>query len=137
MRAGTKIRFVLTLFVCTWAVAEQAASQRLTRKDAIDLALKNNLTVLVAGTQAGEAAGSTERAFSTLLPHVSGDVLENRQNRNLETAGISLPAIPTVVGPFSFTDFRVFASQTLVDRQAYHSWKSAARQESAACAAFI
>lgn len=103
----------------------------------IDLALKNNLTVLVAGTQAGEAAGSTERAFSTLLPHVSGDVLENRQNRNLETAGISLPAIPTVVGPFSFTDFRVFASQTLVDRQAYHSWKSAARQESAACAAFI
>lgn len=123
---------MLTLFVCTWAVAEQPASQRLTLKDAIDLALKNNLNVLVAGTQAGEAAGSTERAFSTLLPHVSGDVLENRQNRNLETAGISLPAIPTVVGPFSFTDFRVFASQTLVDRQAYHSWKSAARQESAA-----
>jgi hypothetical protein len=67
MRAGTKIRFVLTLFVCTWAVAQQPTSLLLTLKDAIDLALKNNLSVLVAGTQAGEAAGSTERAFSTLL----------------------------------------------------------------------
>jgi hypothetical protein len=60
MRAGTKIRFVLTLFVCTWAVAQQPTSPRLTLKDAIDLALKNNLSVLAAGTQAGEAAGSTD-----------------------------------------------------------------------------
>ena len=50
--------------------AQQPAAQRLTLNDAITLALKNNLSVRVAGTQVGEAAGTRERQLAALLPHV-------------------------------------------------------------------
>ena len=111
--------------------AQQPAPQRLTLNDAITLALKNNLSVRVAGTQVGEAEGARERQLATLLPHVTGDSLANLQNRNLAVLGVSVPGIPTVVGPFSYFDFRVAASQTLVDRQSYHNWKASQSEEQA------
>jgi outer membrane protein TolC len=122
----------LVLVCAIEATAQQPGPQRLTLKDAIALALKNNLGVLVAGTRVDEAQGTRERQLAVLLPHVNGDVLANRQNRNLQVAGISFPGIPTVIGPFSFYDFRVFASQSLIDRQAYHAWKASQSQEQAA-----
>ena len=85
--------------------AQQPAPQRLTLNDAITLALKNNLSVRVAGTQVGEAEGARERQLATLLPHVTGDSLANLQNRNLAVLGVSVPGIPTVVGPFSYLRF--------------------------------
>ncbi len=131
--AMAKISWLMMLFlVCALAMGQQPALQRLTLKDAIDLALKNNLSVLIADTQVGEAAGTRERALSLLLPHASGDAVANRQNRNLQVAGISFPGVPTVVGPFSFYDFRISASQSVVDRQAYHGWKASGQQEQAA-----
>lgn len=132
MTTRTKICIVLSFFTCIVATGQQSDSHRLSLKDAIDLALKNNLSVLVAGTQVGESAGTRERAFSRLLPHASADSLANRQNRNLQVAGISFPGVPTVVGPFSFYDFRLSASQTLFDRQVYHGWKATVQQEQAA-----
>jgi outer membrane protein TolC len=114
------------------ATGQQPGPQRLSLKDAIDLGLKNNLTVVIAGTQVGEASGTKERALSALLPHVSDDLVVNRQNRNLQVAGISFPGVPVVVGPFSFYDFRVSGSQSVFDRQAYHTWKAAVQQEKAA-----
>lgn len=106
----------MLLLACILAGAQQPVSHRLSLKDAIDLALKNNLGVLLAGAQAGEAAGTRERALSTLLPHASGTSLANRQNRNLQVAGISFPGVPAVVGPFTFYDFRLSASQAVFDR---------------------
>lgn len=132
MTTSTKMWIVLPFFACILAIGQQPDSHRLSLKDAIDLALKNNLSVLVAGTQVGESAGARERALSKLLPHASGDSLANLQNRNLQVAGISFPGVPEVVGPFAFYDFRVSASQTLFDRQAYHGWKATVQQEQAA-----
>jgi outer membrane protein TolC len=37
-----------------------------------------------------------------------------------------------VVGPFNHIDFRVSASQSVIDRRAYHNWKATERQEEAA-----
>jgi outer membrane protein TolC len=110
----------------------QTTPRRLTIQDAIALAVKNNLNVLVAGTQVDEAAGTRERRLSALLPHVSGDALANLQNRNLRAFGFSFPGTPLVVGPFSNYDFRVFADQTLVDRRATHSLKASEQQQQAA-----
>ena len=97
----------------------------------ITLALKNNLSVRVAWTQVGEAEGTRERQLAALLPHVRGNSVANLQNRNLAVLGVTVPGIPTVVGPFSYFDFRVTASQTLVNRQSYHNWKASQSQESA------
>jgi outer membrane protein TolC len=50
---------------------------------------------------------------------------------NLPALGISF-AIPSVVGPFAHYDFRLSASQSLIDRRAYHNWKASQREEEAA-----
>jgi outer membrane protein TolC len=104
----------------------------LTLRDTIQMALKSNLGVQVAHTRVKEAAGTRERRLAVLLPHVSGDSSANLQNRNLRAFGISLPGVPTVVGPFSNYDFRISAHQTLVDRQAYHTLKASEDQQQAA-----
>ena len=46
--------------------------------------------------------------------------------------GISFPQVPTVVGPFAHYDFRLSASQSLIDRHSYHNWKASEKQEEAA-----
>jgi outer membrane protein TolC len=100
--------------------------------DAINLALKQNLSVRVASTQIEELRGTNERRRSTLLPHATADALINRENVDLAALGISFPGVPTVVGPFTYYDFRVSASQSLIDRRAYHNWKASEKQEDAA-----
>ena len=69
---------------------------------------------------------------ASLLPHVNGDALANRENIDLGALGISFPGVPTVVGPFNHYDFRLSASQSLIDRRAYHIWKASEKQEEAA-----
>ena len=124
-------------FVClvislpVWS-QQQAAPTQLTLHEAIQMALKSNLGIQVAHTRVKEAAGTRERRLSVLLPHVSGTSIANLQNRNLRAFGISLPGIPTVVGPFSNYDFRVSAYQTLFDRQAYHALQASKDQQQAA-----
>lgn len=133
-RNQAQIAFLVVLFVAsgTCVNAQEPAPRKLTLRDAIRLALRNNLGVRVSSTQVDEAEGTRERRFSALLPHVSGDAMASLQNRNLSAAGISAPGFPTVVGPFAYYDFRLSAQQELVDRQAYHNWKAGEKQEQAA-----
>jgi len=112
--------------------AQQPAPRRLTLRDAIGLALKQNLSVRVASTQVEELEGTRERRRASLLPHVNGDSLANRENIDLGAMGISFPQVPAVVGPFNHYDFRLSASQSLIDRHAYHNWKASEKQEEAA-----
>ena len=131
--AGRAMLVLAAFFACGLSLAgQQPATQRLTLEDAITLALKKNLSVQVSETQVGEAEGARQRQLATLLPHVTGDSLANLENRNLAVLGVSVPGIPTVVGPFSYYDFRIAASQPVIDRQAYHSWKASQDQEQAA-----
>ena len=122
----------LSLAGGTAAQAQQVPARRLTLNDAIGLALKQNLSVRVASTQVEELEGTRERRRASLLPHVNGDALGNRQNIDLAALGISFPTVPTVVSAFNHYDFRVSASQSLVDRRAYHNWKATEKQEEAA-----
>jgi len=135
MRARAKcITYIIALMVVggTPGSAQQAASRRLTLRDAIHLALKQNLSVLVARTQVEEFEGTRQRRLASLLPRVNGNALANRQNLDLGALGISFPGAPAVVGPFAHYDFRLLASQSLVDRRSYHAWKASEKQEEAA-----
>jgi outer membrane protein TolC len=113
------------------AGAQQATPQRLTLQDAIALALKKNLSVRVASAQVEELEGTRERRLASLLPRVNGSALANRENLALSAMGISFPGVPAVVGPFNRYDFRVSASQALIDRQVYHNWKASEKQAQA------
>jgi outer membrane protein TolC len=104
----------------------------LTLREAIGLALKQNLSVRVASTQVEELEGTRDRRRASLLPHASGDALANRENIDLAALGISFPSVPTVVGPFNHYDFRLSASQSVIDRHSYHAWKAGEKQEEAA-----
>lgn len=132
-RAGWIILLVaLALAGRSPAGAQEASPQRLTLQEAIDMALKQNLSVRLASAQAAELEGTRERRRASLLPHVNGNAFANRQNIDLAALGISFPGVPTVVGPFGHYDFRVSASQSLIDRRAYHNWRASTDQEDAA-----
>jgi len=122
----------LTLAGVPLALAQQAAPQRLTLRGAIALALKQNLSVLAANTQVEELGGTSSRRLASLLPHANANALANLQNIDLGALGISFPQVPTVVGPFAHYDFRISASQALIDRHAYHNWKASEKQVEAA-----
>jgi outer membrane protein TolC len=113
-----------------------AAPEKLTLEDAIALALKNNLGVLVAGEAIQQDEGARVRAKSPLLPQVTAHALVNEQDINLHALGFnfSIPnvTIPSVIGPFSNFDFRAYASQAIVNRQATHSLRAADDEKDAA-----
>ena len=122
---------MLALVQGSIALAQQVSPRRLTLKEAIELALKNNLSVRVAGTQFEELMGTRERREASLLPHVSGNLLANRQNVNLGALGFtSIPniPIPSVIPAFNHYDSRILASQPLIDREAYHNLKATEKQ---------
>src|ERR1019366_8047777 len=100
---------------------------RLTLQDAIQKALRANLTVLVGTTRVEEAEGTrTRRDSAALLPHVNVQSYANAQNRDLRAFGLSLPGvpIPSVVGPFSNYDFRVYAQQNVFDLESRRTLKA-------------
>ena len=116
-----------SLLTGTICLGEQPAPYRLTLQDAIQKALQANLNVLVAGTRVDEAEGARERSLSAaLLPRVNAQTYANVQNRNLRAFGISVPGIPfpSVVGPFSNYDFRVYAQQNVIDLESYRTFKA-------------
>jgi outer membrane protein TolC len=130
-RMQRRIAIAALAAACAVSVSAQQAPRRLTLNHAVQLALKNNLSVLVAGTQVQEAGGTRQRASAALLPRLNGTALANLENRNLAVAGLSVPGIPMVVGPFSYYDFGIAGSQSIVNLQAYHSWKASRHQEEA------
>ena len=91
-------------------------------------ALQANLNVLAAGTAVEEDKGARARSLAALLPRVNAEVYANLQNRNLRAFGISFPGLPTVVGPFSNYDFRIYAQQELIDLASYRALKSSERR---------
>jgi outer membrane protein TolC len=107
--------------------AQQAPPRRLTLQDAIQQGLRANLNVLLAGTRVAEDEGAQTRSLSAaLLPRVNAQVYANYQNRNLRAFGISVPGLPlpSVVGPFSNYDFRIYAQQNVVDLASLRALKA-------------
>ncbi len=110
--------------------SQQPPPYRLTLQEAIHKALQANLNVLVADTRVDEAEGTRERRLSAaLLPRVTAQTYANVQNRDLRAFGLSLPGIPipSVVGPFSNYDFRIYAQQNVIDLENYRGLKASER----------
>jgi len=130
----TAVLIMLASLSSSEAGFAQQTPYRLTLQGAIQKALQANLNVLVAGTRVDEAKGTRERRLSAdLLPRVTAQTYANYQNRDLRAFGISLPPIPgfaglpSVVGPFSNYDFRVYAQQNVVDLESYRGLKASER----------
>lgn len=100
--------------------------------DAIALALRSNLGILVRDSGNATARAARLKALSALLPSVAGKFSENAQQTNLKALGIDIPFAPKIVGPFGYTDVRASASATLFDWTAYKNLKTASEGARAA-----
>lgn len=122
--------FMLTVVVCLLhAVAMQAAEpQRLSLREAVDLALLQNPEVQIANLAVIEADAGFAQARSQLLPQVGGQVLQRRQTSNLRGIGLSFPGIPALVGPFNVFDARPVVSQSVLDVSMWKVVKAARKR---------
>ncbi|MFA7060268.1 MAG: TolC family protein [Pedobacter sp.] len=111
--------------------AESSPTYTLSMDQAITKGLQANVNVLIAGTRIEEAGGSRDRRLSLYLPHIHIETPFAYQTRNLKAQGISFPNVPSVVGPFSSYDFRVYGDQTIFDLQSYHSIKASEKDQTA------
>lgn len=110
---------------------------RLTFRDAIERALRQNLAGLLSEYNTIEARGQKWQRLSDLLPNVNGDVQEARMKTSLEAEGLGgslFPGVtlPRVIGPFSYFDVRASATQRVFDWKAIQKYRSSAIGESVA-----
>ncbi len=107
----------------------------LTLRDAIDRGLKANLGLLVSDSTSDVARSQRVRALSVLLPQVTGHVSETIEQLSLKTIGFNFTfpgvSLPTVVGPFHYTDARAAATWTAFDYSARKNYRSAQDNERA------
>lgn len=121
--------FLVLFFICQSGLA---SPQKLSFKEALELARKNPIHVIVAREKVAQSLARLRQAEAVLLPQVSGSVSEMRQTRNLEAQGISLPGQNRLVGPFNTFDARIKAMQSLLDLGAMAQFNSYAKAKSLA-----
>ncbi len=108
----------------------------LTLHDAIDRGLKANLGLLVSDSASESVRGQRLQALSALLPQVHAQAGETIEQINLKTIGFNfkIPGadIPSIVGPFHYTDVRAYASWSAFDYSARKNFRSAREDKRAA-----
>jgi outer membrane protein TolC len=100
----------------------------LTLDDALSRGLRNNLGRIVESETAQQAQGAERVARSTLLPNLATVVNETEEQLNLRTLGVSVPGIPSVVGPFNFFSAQAASlQQSVLDFVRLSNWRTAKR----------
>lgn len=127
-RAGVALLTCAALCSLVFPPAAAATSRdplRLRFGDAIRLAKRRHVSVLIANERVQQALARLSQANSTLLPQLRGSASETRQTRNLEASGITLPGRDPLVGPFNSFDARLKLTQTLFDAGAIERLRAA------------
>ena len=97
-------------------------------EQAIQLAIENNLTTLLARERRNEARGMKQQSLAALLPNVAGAAYQASLTENLAALGFRPGLIPgfnsTFVGPFKNFDARVSLAQTILDLTAIRNYQA-------------
>jgi len=113
----------------TPGVANMPFNGKLGLREAIQRGLAYNLGQTGATQALRQAEGQSKVALSSLLPNINGTVNENLQTTDLRAQGFrfSFPgfAIPAVIGPFNYIDFRAHLSQSVLDLAAINNYRAA------------
>ena len=86
--------------------------------DAIQRGLKNNLGVILSGTQTRSARAQRLSQLQSLLPDVEFTAKEAELQIDLAAQGLRIPGFPTIIGPFGYIDLRASLTWSLVDVKA-------------------
>ena len=100
--------------------------------DAIQRGLKNNLGMVLSGTQTAEARAQRLSQLQPLLPDVEFNAHESEMQVDLAAEGLRIPGFPTIIGPFGYTDLRASLGWALVDVKSLRSYLAAKHNFTAA-----
>jgi outer membrane protein TolC len=113
----------------TPGVANMPFNGKLGLREAIQRGLAYNLGQTGATQALRQAQGQSKVALSGLLPNLNGTVTEDVQTTDLKALGFrfNFPgfAIPAVIGPFNYIDFRAHLSQSVLDLTAINNYRAA------------
>src|SRR3569832_2024466 len=99
MHSENPMRFALVLALAGAACAQEPL--KLTLKDAVALALKQNPRIILAQLETAQRQQDRAISRSALLPQASANVSETVHRVNLEAAiGFTFPTFPQHVGPY-------------------------------------
>ena len=94
-------------------------------EDAVALGLRQNLGGVLATDAVADARGQRWQALSELLPNVVTDTGFGVHEIALKAAfGLSIPGVPSIIGPFGYFDSRAYLTQSAFD------WSSIERTRS-------
>lgn len=96
-------------------------------EQAIQLAVENNLTTLIARERRREAEGLRRQSRAGLLPNVSGTAYQANITQNLAALGFqpgAFPGLGTFVGPFNNFDARARLVQSIFDLAAIRNFQA-------------
>jgi outer membrane protein TolC len=108
-------------------------SGKLSLEQALQRGLAYNLGAAGVAHNVRQTSGQTITARSALLPNINGSISETVQKVNLAALGFrfSLPAtvpgfqVPTVVGPFNYSNLQVSLSQTVANLTEIDNYRAA------------
>jgi outer membrane protein TolC len=100
--------------------------------DAIQRGLKNNLGVILSGTQTATARGQRLSQLQALLPSADFNAKESVMQTDLPAEGLRIPGFPTMIGPYGFTDLRASLNWSLIDVASLRNYLAARHNFAAA-----
>lgn len=100
--------------------------------DAIQRGLRNNLGVILSGTQTSSARAQKLTQLQPLLPDVEFNAREAVSQVDLAAQGLRIPGFPTIIGPFGYTDLRASLDWYFVDVKSLRTYMAAKHQFKAA-----
>ncbi|HYL46412.1 MAG TPA: TolC family protein [Candidatus Limnocylindrales bacterium] len=95
--------------------------------NAIERGLRQNLGALLSSEDIRSARGERWTQLSKLLPNVTTKSSAVESQIDLAIFGLTLPGIPTVVGPFSYFESRAYLSQNLLNWKYINQARSASQ----------
>ena len=100
--------------------------------NAIQRGLKNNLGLILSGTQAGGARGQRLSQLQSLLPSVDLNGQVNVLEVDLPAEGLRIPGFPKIIGPFGYVDLRAKLDWSLVNVNSLRTYLAARHNFAAA-----
>jgi len=125
-RQITKVMILtVALLACTGLRAEDPPALKLTLKEAVQTALKQNPQVLVANLNVATSREDATVARADLLPQAGLEVFEKKERFNLDAfIGGSFPGSPHHAGPFSVFQAGGALSMPVFDLALWRKWQA-------------
>ncbi|MGD0670403.1 MAG: TolC family protein [Bryobacteraceae bacterium] len=115
-----------------------AAAITLKLVDAVRRGLETNLGVISANNSSATAQSQRIQMLSGLLPNISANASQSENQVNLAAYGLkfNVPrslgfSIPSVVGPFGYSQLQGQVSQSILDPVALQNWKASKELDAA------